>query len=75
MACHARREHFVPKLQHSLSFKYISSTTQAKPIINLLLLNHFYPSDVTPTSSIRKRQIVQGLVARYGLQSVASASG
>ena len=35
---HARREFFVPKLQYPLSFKYILSITQAKQIINLLLI-------------------------------------
>ena len=53
MTCHACREFFAPKLQYFLSFKYISlysnilsawvAITQAKQIINLLLLsNNFY---------------------------------
>ena len=55
-------------------FKYIP---RAKQIINLSLLNHFYPViSVTSTSLKRKRRIiVYGLVTRYGSQSVASARG
>ena len=46
-------------------------STQAKRIINLLLLNHFYPV----ISERKRRIIVYGLVTRYGPQSVASATG
>ena len=52
------------------------SITQTKQIVNSLLLNSFYPVNIIPTSSKRKRRtIVHGLVTRYGPQSVASASG
>ena len=45
-------------------------------MINLLLLNNFYPVTSLPTSSKRMRRIVvYGLVTRYGPQSVAGASG
>ena len=44
MTYRARRELFDPKLQHFLSFSVYLNTTQAKQIINLLLLNNFYPS-------------------------------
>ena len=43
-------------------------------IINLLLIDHFYPAIPHPTSSKRKI-IVYGSVTRCGPQSVASASG
>ena len=58
-----------PKLQYFLNIFSIAylSITQAKQIINLLLLNNFYPT-------IYRRVIVYDLVRRYGPQSVASAS-
>ena len=43
-------------------------------MINLLLLNNFYP--VISYRRVReKKRRINGLVARYGPQSVASASG
>ena len=39
MTYHARREFFVPKLQHFLSF----NVTQAEQMMSLLLVNNFYP--------------------------------
>ena len=48
--------------------------TQTKQIINLLLLNHFYPyNDIIPTNSKRKSDelVYTVSVTRYGPQSVA----
>ena len=40
------------------------------------ILNSFYPVNIIPTSSRKKRRItVYGLVTRYGPQSIANASG
>ena len=50
----------------------VSSITQAKQIINLLLLNNFYP--VVSYRRVQKKSdetVVYGLVTRYGPQSVA----
>ena len=46
---------FIPKLQYFLSFL---NTTQAKRIINLLLLGNFYPVTSLSTRSARKRRII-----------------
>ena len=43
MTCHARQEYLVPKIAIFSQFKVYLSITQAKQIINLLLLNNFYP--------------------------------
>ena len=65
---------FCPRIAIFFQFWVYLSTIQAEQIINLLLLNNFYP--VIMTGSKRKRRIiVYGLVSRYGPQSVASASG
>ena len=71
------RELFVSKLQYFHSFKYISSITQAKQIINLLLLNNFYPViyDIRVQKESDELLYIYGLVTLYGPQSVASASG
>ena len=45
--------HFLSKLQYFLSLKYILSIVEAKQIINVLLVNNFYPAD-TPTRSKEK---------------------
>ena len=49
MTCHARREHIVSPENGSIFsvLSIYSSTTRAKrkQIVNLLLLDHFYPSD------------------------------
>ena len=60
-----------------------SSITQAKQIINLSLLNHFYP--VVSYRRVKKKKkgkgkgkrriTVYGSVTRYGPQLAASASG
>ena len=56
---------FGQKLQYFLSFKYNWNITQAKRIINLLLLSNFYP--VTHRRIQKWRRIlVCGLVTRYG---------
>ena len=68
MTCHARREPFVPKLQHFLSFKYILSITQTRQVINLLLLNHFCPV-IVPTSSKGEQRI---MYAAWSLVTVRS---
>ena len=49
---------FAPKLQYFLSFRCILSITRTKQIINLLLLNNFYPVSIVPTSSKRKRRVI-----------------
>ena len=44
ITCHRTSRTFCPKIAiFSLSFKYISSITWAKQIINLSLVNNFYP--------------------------------
>ena len=43
MTCHARREFFCPKIATFSQFQVYLSITQTKQIINLLLVNHFYP--------------------------------
>ena len=67
MTCHARREFLVPKLQYFLSFDlYLSQTKQEN-----------YSSDITPTSSKRKRRIIVYTIWSLVMvrESVASASG
>ena len=46
---------FVPKLHYFLKFKYTISITQAEQIINLLLLNNFYPVTSYHTDEFRKK--------------------
>ena len=77
-SCYARRESFVPKLQYSLSFKYISvKQNRQKQIINLLLLDNFY--QMISYRRVQKESdelfAVYGSVTRYDPQSVASARG
>ena len=70
MTCHARRESFVPKIAIFLQF-------QVKQIINLLLLNNFYPMvsyDIDEFKRIATNYSIYSSVTRYGPQSVASAT-
>ena len=68
MTCPLMSRIFCPKIAIFPQFQVYSSITQAKQIINLLLLNNFYP--VISTSSKRKQRIIiHGLVTRYGPQS------
>ena len=66
---------FCTKIAMFSRFQVYLSITQAKQIINLLLFNHFHSAMSYPTSLKRRRRIVvYGSVARYGPQSVASAT-
>ena len=71
LVSHARREFFRPKIAIFSQFSVYLSITQAKQIINLLLLSNFYP--VTYRQIQETRQIVD---VRFGhsLWSAISAS-
>ena len=76
MSCTSRI--FRPKIATFSQLQVYLNATQAKQMINLVLLNNSYPVDIIPTSSKEKESdefIVHGSVARYGPQSIASASG
>ena len=63
MTCHARREFFVSKIViFPQSQVYSSKTKRAIQIINLLLLNNFYP-----VITYRRVQKESGRVVVYGL--------
>ena len=68
----------LPEIAIFSQFQVDSSITQAKQIINLLLLNNLLSSEYHMISTISKRKrriIVYGLVTRYGRRSVVGASG
>ena len=69
------KKKFGPKLQQFSQFQVYLSTTRAKQVINLLLLDHFYPM-VSQEQVQKKRKTtsycIYGLVTRYGPQSAGS---
>ena len=70
MTCHAR-----PKIAIFSQLQVYLSTTQAKQIINLLLLNNLYLMISYRRVQKESDELYTVLVTRYGPQSVASASG
>ena len=63
---------FGPKIATFSQFQVYLNVTQAKQMINSLLLNNFDPV-ISTTWKRKQRIVVYGLVTRYGPQSVASA--
>ena len=69
MTCPERREFFVPKLQYFRSFKYIQ--------VKQNILDNHCPAMSYHTDEFKKKAdelLYTGSVARYGPQSVASAT-